>query len=372
VARADQVELFVNGRSRGRGQRSWDTLFTWTNVAFEPGEIKVVASRDGKVIAQQTKQTAGAPAALRLTPILAPGGWRADGADIALVDVEVVDDQGRRCPTDQARVDFEITGPGIWRGGYNSGKEASVNHRYFDTECGINRASIRSTTQAGEVTLISRRDGLKPAILTLHSLPATATGGIAKSLPARYPAELSERPQIDGAALADQIAKRSAPLTSAPVAGAQDRLFSTFAYTGEGVGGTEDKLAEGVLAYSDDALLYLDAVPRSLEGARLIRTANRDRKYWANDYIVATAARELDIFVAHDAAAPRPQWLNDFQPTGDSVEVKARKLSLFVQRLKQGASIRISGNVDQGRNPSTALNFILFARPVGMSTAKNL
>lgn len=45
VARADQVELHVNGRSLGLGQRSLDTLFTWISVVFAPGEIKVVASR---------------------------------------------------------------------------------------------------------------------------------------------------------------------------------------------------------------------------------------------------------------------------------------------------------------------------------------
>jgi beta-galactosidase len=126
-----------------------------------------------------------------------------------------------------------------------------------------------------------------------------------------------------------------------------------------------------VLAYSDDALLYLDSVPKSLEGARLIRTANGDRKYWANDYIVATAARDLDFFVAHDDAAPRPKWLEQYQPTGDRMVVKNRKLTVFVQRLKQGASVRISGNVDQGKKIGSALNLILFARPAGSSSAHN-
>ena len=371
VARADAVELFVNGRSLGWGERSLDTLFTWTNVVFAPGEIKVVASRNGKVIAQQTKQTAGPAAALRLTPITAPGGWRADGSDIALVDVEVVDAQGRRCPTDQARVDFAITGPGVWRGSYNSGKEDSINHRYFDTEGGINRASIRATSQPGEVTLTARRAGLTPATLKLKSIAAPQSGGIAVSFPARYETPLPARPAVDASALADQIAQRNSPPPVDRNVEAKDRLFATLAYTGDGAGGTEDKLATGVLAYSDDALLYLDAVPDSLQGARLIRTANRDRKYWANDYIVATAARDLDLFVAHDAAAPRPQWLKNFRPNGDSVAVKERQLTLFVQRLKQGASIRISGNVDQGRNVGAAHNLILFARPVGNSTASN-
>ena len=124
-----------------------------------------------------------------------------------------------------------------------------------------------------------------------------------------------------------------------------------------------------LLAYSDDALLLLDSLPAFLDGARLIRTANRDRKYWANDYIVATAARDLELFVAHDVGAPQPQWPDGYKPTGDSVEVKGRKLALFTRRLNQGEQIRIPGNVNQGQSAGAALNFILFARPADYSTA---
>lgn len=384
VAHADQVELFVNGRSLGFGQRRWDTLFEWDNVAFEPGQIKAVASRQGKVIAEQTKETAGPAVALRLTPLVAPGGWRADGSDVALVDVEVVDAQGRRCPTDQARVDFTMNGPGVWRGSYNSGKEASLNHLYFDTECGINRASIRSTLQAGEVTLIARRPGLETAELKLHSLAFPEVGGLVRGAPVRYPAEtLGSRPVLNATVFADQIAKRDQSPAS-PVVGSSDRLFTTFAYTGVGGGGPEEQFNAGELAYTDDALRYLDFVPPSLVGSRIIRTANKDRKYWANDYIVATVGRDLDLYVAHDATAPRPAWLNHFKPCGESVVVKerryttagepikaeGRKLTLYVRRLKQGDQIKISGNLDQGASAGSALNLILFARPAGALTAE--
>ena len=62
------------------------------------------------------------PKRLKLTPHVSPDGLQADGSDVAFFDVEVVDAQGRRCPTDEARVDFKLDGPAIWRGGYNSGK----------------------------------------------------------------------------------------------------------------------------------------------------------------------------------------------------------------------------------------------------------
>ncbi len=365
VARADAVELFVNGRSLGRGERSLDTLFTWKEVAFVPGEIRAVATRGEKVIATQAKETAGPATALRLTPILAPGGWRADGSDIALIDFEVVDAQGRRCPTDQARVDFEISGPGLWRGGYNSGKEDGINHLYLETECGLNRVSVRSTLQAGVVTVTARRPGLTSAALRIESAPIVLTGGLYAAAPANFPTAPGARPAIDDAALRALAVARAIPFVPpALTAAATDRHFSTFAYTGTGEGGTEDVLALNVLAYSDDALLYLDRIPAVLEGARLIRTANADRSYWANDYIVATAGRDLEFFVAHDGKAPVPAWLKTYFDTGDTVSVNGRPLALFLLRLKSGDTLRIPGNIDQGKSAGSAYNLVLFSRPV--------
>ena len=86
-------------------------------------------------------------------------------------DVEVVDAQGRRCPTDEARVDFKLDGPAIWRGGYNSGKVNSINNTWLDTECGINRVAVRSLQTAGKVTLTATRPGLDPATVTVESQP---------------------------------------------------------------------------------------------------------------------------------------------------------------------------------------------------------
>jgi beta-galactosidase len=355
VARADAAELFIDGRSLGRGERSLDTLFTWKDVAYQPGGIRVVAYRNGKAIAEQTKQTTGEPVALRLTPTTAPGGWRADGSDVALVDVEAVDAAGRRCPTDQARVDFEISGPAIWRGSYNSGKEGSTNHLHFDTECGINRASLRSTLQAGKITVTARREGLKSATIELE---------IIQVMPATYPSRLPPRPDIDAAALSALTEARNQPTPQAAAAQATDSWFSTFAYTGNGPGGLETPLTPDILAYTDDAVNYLVSYPAALAGARLLRTANQDSGYWANDYIVATAARDLDVFVAHDPKVKPPGWLEDYQKTGDTVKVNESQLKLYRRPLKKDDVLRIPGNADQGQSVKSGLNLIIFCRPV--------
>jgi beta-galactosidase len=112
---------------------------------------------------------------------------RADGADVALIDFEVVDAQGRRCPTDDARVDFTCTGPANWRGGYNSGKTNSTNNLYLNTECGINRVAVRSLTTPGKITVTAKRDGLESASVDIETKPVTVTNGLAKIDPVYLP-----------------------------------------------------------------------------------------------------------------------------------------------------------------------------------------
>jgi beta-galactosidase len=200
----DSVELFVNGASRGKvTQPESGYLYTFPNVAFAPGEIKAVGYRGGASVTQHELKTAGAPAAMKLTLHTAPGGLRADGEDIALIDFEVVDANGERCPTDDGRVDFtwsstgravSATGPAIWRGGYNSGKTNSTNNLYLNTEDGINRVAMRSTLMPGTFTVTATREGLKPATITIESKAVAMTDGLSQEVPQR----LSPAAQAEG------------------------------------------------------------------------------------------------------------------------------------------------------------------------------
>jgi beta-galactosidase len=188
IANTESVELFVNGKSLGvssKPDNGW--IFSFPQVEFVPGSLKAVGRNGAKIAAQQELTTAGPPAAIKLTPIVGPKGLQADGEDVALIDVEVVDAKGQRCPTDDARVDFTCTGAGIWRGGYNSGKIDSTNNLYLNTECGINRVAVRSTRTAGTITVTATRDGLKLAQLQLGTKPVVVTDGIATFRPQQLP-----------------------------------------------------------------------------------------------------------------------------------------------------------------------------------------
>jgi beta-galactosidase len=125
-----------------------------------------------------------------------PNGLQADGSDVALVDFEVVDADGNRCPTDEARVDFAVDGPAVWRGGFCSDQLNTTNNLYLDTECGINRVAVRSTMTPGDITLTATRDGLTPATVTIPSHATEIKDGLETELPPVYSAALLPNPSL--------------------------------------------------------------------------------------------------------------------------------------------------------------------------------
>ncbi|MGM9733593.1 MAG: glycoside hydrolase family 2 TIM barrel-domain containing protein, partial [Prevotella sp.] len=108
---ADEVELFINGRSQGVKAKkdSHEYHLVW-RVKFEPGEVKAVARKDGKVVAEKVIRTAGQPAALRLTSDRGRFGNNPNGDNLAFITVEVVDKDGNLCPRAEDQVFFEVEG----------------------------------------------------------------------------------------------------------------------------------------------------------------------------------------------------------------------------------------------------------------------
>ena len=184
VSTGEEVELFLNGNSLGKGKRQYNFLFTFDNVAFKPGKLEAVSyNKAGKEISRYAVNTAGEPASLKLTAIQNPEGFHADGADMTLIQVEVVDKDGQRCPLDNRTIQFTLKGQAEWRGGIAQGKNNHILDTNLPVECGINRALIRSTTAAGKVTLTAQAKGLLSASLILETVPVKVTGGLSTYLP---------------------------------------------------------------------------------------------------------------------------------------------------------------------------------------------
>ena len=184
VSTGEEVELFLNGKSLGKGKRQYNFLFTFDNITFKPGKLEAVSyNQAGKEISRYAIHTAGEPAKLKLTAIQNPEGFHADGADMALIQVEVVDKDGKRCPLDNRTVQFTLSGQAEWRGGIAQGENNHILETKLPVECGINRALIRSTTTAGKATLTAQAKGLPAATLTLETVPVKVTEGLSTYLP---------------------------------------------------------------------------------------------------------------------------------------------------------------------------------------------
>ena len=108
---ADEVELFINGKSQGVRKKSNEHEYhvAW-HVTYEPGEVRVVARKNGKQVNEKTIRTAGAPHHIRLTPNR--NVLKANGRSLSFVTVEVVDKEGNLCPWADQNIQFSLTGEG--------------------------------------------------------------------------------------------------------------------------------------------------------------------------------------------------------------------------------------------------------------------
>lgn len=165
----DEAELFLNGESLGRKRKGpYEYRLRWDNVVYQPGELRVIAYKDGKVWAEECVKTTGAAAVIDLSSDRSIIG--ADGSDLAFVTVKVVDGDGLVVPRADNLVEFTITGPGdiIAVGNGNP-----VSHEPFVATKrkafnGLALAVIRSRKgEAGSILLRAKSDGLQGSEITV-------------------------------------------------------------------------------------------------------------------------------------------------------------------------------------------------------------
>lgn len=353
MSNCSSVKLYRNGELIGTNNTPENAyVFKFPAVAWKEGEIKAEAFIDEKLRTSQKKETAGKPAKLRLTPITGPNGWRADGSDVVLIDFEVVDSKGRRCPLDQSRVTFKVKGPAVWRGGYNSGAPNTTNNLFLETECGINRVSIRSLLTPGTVTVSASREGLEDVSIQLTSHDVRILDGLTTEMPQVFAQNLGAP---------EPLPAYSPPMPKLePNTEAKSDLFTQFSYTGDHKAILRTNAFWGKKAYTDLEYNYT-RVPRYLHGAEYIRTPNADKAYWARDLLQFIAGKDMIIWVGHDDLVERPHFLDDYEDTGDDINLGNTTLSLFKRTVKAGTSIIMAGNSDEDV-PSNARMYVVLGK----------
>ena len=177
----DEIELFLNGISRGRKKMAVNGHLEW-ELPYSPGSLRAVGYAAGKIKAEKIVETTGAPTALTLIPENNP--FSTNGEDLAIVTVAVLDADGRTVPLADNEIFFSIEGHasilGVGNGNPTSHESDKVpRRRAFHGLCQI---LLLASNKPGEITLNADSPGLRPATLQMKaakteqrpSLPAVA------------------------------------------------------------------------------------------------------------------------------------------------------------------------------------------------------
>jgi beta-galactosidase len=190
---ADNVELFLNGKSQGKKDMPRNSHLQWT-VNYEPGTLEAVAYKNGKKITAKV-ETTGAATEVKLTPYKTT--MLADGKDATVINVSVVDQQGREVPDADNKIQFFISGDariiGVGNGDPSSHEpdkciEGAWQRSLFNGKCqvivqaGRNPGTIRFEAKAtglwtGSTDIITVSPGSVSSVSIDKKYDAVATTG---------------------------------------------------------------------------------------------------------------------------------------------------------------------------------------------------
>jgi beta-galactosidase len=168
------VELFVNGVSQGQQTLNVQGHVEWDNVPYASGTLQAIGYNNGVAVITNTVVTTGTPAAIALVPDRST--ILADGRDVSVVTVEVLDSLGNVVPTASNNVTFTISGGaiiGVGNGNPSSHEADKASQRMVFN--GLAEVIVQSTNQPGSITLTATAPGLISTNITITeaaSLPA--------------------------------------------------------------------------------------------------------------------------------------------------------------------------------------------------------
>jgi len=166
---ADDMELFLNGRSQGKKRKQGDDMHVFWRLGFEPGVLKAVSRKNGETVLTKEVRTADSAAKIVLTPDRQT--IKADGTDLSFVTVKVVDKNGTLVPAADNLIKFEITGPASIAGVDNGNQ---ISHESFKANQrkafhGMVLAIVQAKQNRGRIVLKATSDGLVPASIVIDA-----------------------------------------------------------------------------------------------------------------------------------------------------------------------------------------------------------
>lgn len=167
----DEAELFLNGKSLGRKQKAaLEYRLRWDDVKYAPGELKVIAYKNGKKWATDVVRTTGPAAKLMLAADR--GTIAADGKDLSFVTVTVADKKGQPVPRSKNQLKFVIEGPGEIVATDNGDPTSFESFQAPERKAfnGLALVIVRAKAgESGKIKLTAKSDGLKAAVVTVRA-----------------------------------------------------------------------------------------------------------------------------------------------------------------------------------------------------------
>jgi len=140
----------------------------WDDVKYIPGELKVIAYKNGKVWAEDIVKTTSE--ASQLSASADRKLIKADGTDLSFITVKVIDQNGLVVPTANNKVSFEIEGPGEIIATDNGDPANMVSFASKEREAysGLLLAIVKSQKgKAGTIKITVKSEGLKDAVILI-------------------------------------------------------------------------------------------------------------------------------------------------------------------------------------------------------------
>lgn len=166
---ADEVELFLNGRSLGTKRKQGDDVLVFWRVPFEPGVVKAVSRKNGQVVLTREVRTAAEPARIVLDADRKV--IKADGTDLSFVTVKVVDRNGTVVPTADNLIKFKVVGDGSIAGvdnGYQASHE-SFKGKQRKAFHGMALVILQAKQKPGRIYLEATSDQLQAASIVINT-----------------------------------------------------------------------------------------------------------------------------------------------------------------------------------------------------------
>jgi beta-galactosidase len=164
---ADEVELYLNGKSIGVKRKNGEDLHVMWRLKFEPGTLKAISRKNGKIILTREIHTAGAPAKIEL--IADRKTIKADGKDLSFITVRILDKDGNLVPDANNLVSFKLNGE-AFIAGVDNGDEVShdpFKANYRKAFNGLALAIVQNKGKAGNINFTATSDGLQGATVVL-------------------------------------------------------------------------------------------------------------------------------------------------------------------------------------------------------------